>query len=48
MDRHEVQAMTESTVGLQIRWPQMMYLTFSEARLFMTHSASCLPELVGT
>lgn len=47
MARHDVHDMTESTPGLQMRWPQMTYLRLSEARLFMTHSAICLPELVG-
>ena len=48
MARHEVQAITESTVGFQMRWPQMMYLTLSVTRLFMAHSASTCPEMVGT
>ena len=47
MERQLVQALTPSTSGFQILWPQMTYLRLSVARLFMTHSAISLPEVVA-
>ncbi len=48
MARQLVQALTPSTEGFQILWPQMTYLRLSAPRLFITHSAICLPDTVGT